>query len=142
MATHQLPDSAQVHIDGLGLNDLIRIHADERDKDKGGNASHHYSVWMDVETDDQDVVKMRVAEIDFQHGPRLDPDSVPGITDAVLIAILLDRYRGFQSGPFRCRENALVITKLEEAHHWMQTRAMTRHRQGVLGRSAAHEDPK
>lgn len=144
MATpQQLPDSAQLHVDGLGLNDRIRIYADERDKDKGGNASHHYEVRMNTAPDPiLGIFSSRVAAIDFQHGPRDEAGSVPGITDAVLIAVLLDRYRGFQAGPYRCRENALVITKLEEALHWMQARAMARHRQGVLGRNAAHEDPK
>ena len=83
-----------------------------------------------------------VARTQHQHGPRAEEGSQQGITDEVLLAIVLDRYRGFQAGPFRCRENALVITKLEEALHWMENRARTRRRQGVLGKNLEHQDPK
>lgn len=139
-----LPNDAQVHVDGLGLNDRIRIYADERDAEHGGNASHCYDIMMATtphgSLDPDDC--WTVGTMGFQHGPRDEPGSTPGITDAVLVAILLDRYRGFQAGPFACRENALVITKLEEALLWMQKRAMTRHRQGVLGKNQQHAEPE
>lgn len=113
------------HHDGFGLNDRIAITADERDA-KGGGSSNFYRVTIDGEV---------CAEVQFQHGPRAEPDSTPGLTDAVLLAIVLDRYEGFQAGPFRCRENALVATKLEEAMHWMQHRARERAQRGVLGKN-------
>ena len=50
----------------------------------------------------------------------------------VLIA-LLERMRWYQEGKFACRENALTVTKLEEAAHWMQHRREDRDRRGVLG---------
>jgi len=128
-----LPDNAQVHVDGLGLNDRITIYADQRDPD-AGNASHKYRALMDEEGGFGSLV----ADVSFQHGPRDVEGSTSGITDAVLLAILLDRFKGFQAGPFACRENALVITKLEEAHQWMRERAWTRHRQGVLGKNLKH----
>lgn len=121
----------QVHIDGLGLNDRIVVTCDERDPN-AGNASHHYEAHIDGAL---------AARIDFQHGPRTEPSSTPGILDAVLIDVLLDRFRGFQSGSFASRENALVITKLEEAHHWMRERAWARHRQNVLGKNEQHAAP-
>lgn len=124
----KLPDSAQVHVDGLGLNDRIEIWADERDPNSG-NASHHYQLRMDGKV---------VAAISFQHGPRDADGSTAGITEAALFAVILDRLNGFQAGPYRCRENALQITKVEEAHQWTRERAWTRHRQGVLGKNEAH----
>ena len=36
-----------------------------------------------------------------------------GIHNEDLLVIVIDRLRGFQSGPFKCRENAIAITKLE-----------------------------
>lgn len=141
----RLPDDAQVHVDGLGLNDLLSIYADDRDPECG-NASHLYQVTMDVTHTDYAIqsgctglARRQVAEVRFQHGARDEAGSLPGMTDDALLAILLDRYRGFQSGRFACRENALVITKLEEAHHWMQTRARARRRQGVLGKNEPHK---
>lgn len=136
----------QRHHDGHGLNDALLICCDERDPD-AGNASHKYCGYLMSAADvakytlnPPDAVSGEFAEaevlnIDFQHGPRDEESSNPGATDAALIAILLDRYEGFQSGPYRCRENALVITKLEEALHWMQHRANDRARRGVLGKN-------
>ena len=38
---------------------------------------------------------------------------------------------------FPCRENALTITKLEEAQHWQQHRTKERVQRGVEGRNLA-----
>lgn len=56
-----------------------------------------------------------------------------GITNESLLAIVIDRLRGFQSGPFACRENALALTKIEEALHWLQSRSRERSSRGVEG---------
>lgn len=111
------------HHDGFGLNEALVI---EHDGPGAGGGGHKYEVhhtgadWL-------------VASIQFQHGPPAEDGSTPGLTDAVLLAIVLDRYRAFQAGVYRCRENALAITKLEEALHWMQHRARARARRDVLG---------
>jgi hypothetical protein len=42
----------------------------------------------------------------------------------------------YQSTEFRCRENALAITKLEEALHWCQHRTAARESRGVEGTHA------
>lgn len=120
--------SITTHHDGFGLNDSIAIVADERDSD-GGGASHNYSLLLDGS---------EVGALSYQHGARGTPGSVDGLTDEAVLAVVLDRYRGFQSGPFACRENAIVITKIEEAMHWIHARARTRAAQGVLGKNAKH----
>lgn len=63
-----------------------------------------------------------VTHISFQNGP-IAESGVNGLTQEVLIAICCDRLRGFQSGQFACRENALALTKLEEAQHWLHRHA-------------------
>lgn len=131
-----LPNNAQVHVDGLGLNDKITILSDPRDP-QGGNASHHFQAVM--HTSEGDVT---LADVQYQHGPRDEKGSTDGVTDEVLVAIQLERYRGFQSGPFACRENEMVVMKLEEALHWMRERAWARHRQGVLGKNEQHKQPE
>lgn len=68
----------------------------------------------------------------FQNGP-INEKGVNGITQEVLLAIVADRLRSFQAGPFACRENALALTKIEEAMHWLQQRTIARMRRGVEG---------
>jgi len=53
-----------------------------------------------------------------------------------IIQAAIDRIHWYQrvsGGKFACRENSLVITKLEEALHWCDHRAMARAERGVLG---------
>jgi hypothetical protein len=68
----------------------------------------------------------------FQHGP-IGGNGVNGITNEVLLAVVLDRLRRFQKSPFVCRENAIAITKLEEALHWLHHRTRARVVRGVEG---------
>lgn len=146
------PIQNQAHHDGLGLADLLTVYSDERDP-QAGNASHVYAVTVGPALDDLSNASLDdvtlpgddpiadkpalVAHIRFQHGPRNESGSTPGILDGALIAILLDRFEGFQSGPYKCRENAIVITHLEEALMWMQKRARDRAKRGVLGTNKA-----
>lgn len=49
------------------------------------------------------------------------------------LEILCGRLRSFQAGDFACRENALALTKLGEAQHWLQSRTRKRMDRGVEG---------
>lgn len=53
-----------------------------------------------------------------------------------LLAIVEDRLQGFQSGQYACRENALALTKLQEAMMWLQKRTRDRMARGVEGSNA------
>lgn len=65
--------------------------------------------------------------ISFQGGPvNADGSGINGVTNEILLAILADRLRGFQTGPFACRENEQAITKIEEAQHWLNSRTLAR----------------
>jgi hypothetical protein len=68
----------------------------------------------------------------FQNGP-INEHGVNGVTQEALLEIVADRLRSFQAGPFSCRENALALTKIEEAQHWLQQRTLARMRRGVEG---------
>lgn len=109
------------HHDGHGLNESILIEADERGP---GNASHHYQLSIDG---------VPIGAIQFQKGPRNVEGSTPGATEAALLTVLIDRLDGFQAGDYRCRENAIILTKLEECLHWAKARADARAKRGVLG---------
>lgn len=69
----------------------------------------------------------------FQDGPIKSEEDMNGITNEALLAVVIDRMRGFQSGPFACRENALALTKLEEGLMWLQKRTRERLARGVEG---------
>ena len=69
----------------------------------------------------------------FQDRPIQSAEDFNGITGEALLAVLIDRMRGFQSGKFACRENAIALTKLEEAMMWLQKRTRDRIARGVEG---------
>lgn len=109
------------HHDGHGLNESIEITADDLGP---GGASHKYVA---------SIAGAVVATVQFQEGPRNVIGSTPGMTEAAVLAILIDRLQGFQAGPYSCRENAIQLTKLEETLHWTKARADARAKRNVLG---------
>lgn len=101
------------------------------DEPGSGGANHVYRV------DYADTAGFPpVMVVNFQNGPIAEV-GVNGVTQEILLAIVIDRLRSFQAGPFSSRENALALTKCEEALHWLQQRTIDRMRRGVEGRSAA-----
>lgn len=83
------------------------------------------------------VVDRPHIHIEFQCGP-IKEVGENGTQMEKVIDVLVDRLEGFQKGDFRCRENALAITKLEEAKQWLMYRTAKRQQQGVEGTNAAH----
>lgn len=55
-----------------------------------------------------------------------------GTTNEEVIAVLIDRIQ-FLNAKFPCRENSIVITKLEEALMWLNKRTNDRKARGVEG---------
>ena len=111
-----------------GTNEAIRITAE--DEPGCGGANHKYHCTKYQQSDDKAPGFCYV--IDFQNGPIAEV-GVNGITNEVLLAILIDRLQGFQKGDFACRENALALTKLEEGAHWLNHRTQARIARGVEG---------
>lgn len=50
-----------------------------------------------------------------------------------VIASCADRIEFFQGSKFNCRENAIALTKLQEALHWLNHRTLERRKRGVEG---------
>ena len=76
--------------------------------------------------------------ISWQDGPLgREPANAPNgaFVDDVIEAARqrIEFYQKAAGGKFACRENALAITKLEEALHWLYARRMERERRGVQG---------
>jgi hypothetical protein len=94
-----------------------------------GNANHEYN----IQPTNLDKEEARwVQPIIFQNGP-IKEAGVNGVMNEDLIAIVIDRMRGFQSGEYACRDNALALTKLEEALMWLRNRTNEREDRGVEG---------
>jgi hypothetical protein len=104
--------------------------ADLRASD-GAHHKYKISVYPDLTTG-QDGTAVEEVVLNFQNGG-LAEVGANGITDQALLAIVLDRLRSFNDGPFRCRENSVMITKIEEALMWGEKRANDRARRGVEG---------
>lgn len=100
-----------------------RINLAVLDEPGAGGACHEYEATLP---------DGRATRISFQNGP-INEAGVNGLTQEVLLAIVVDRLRAFQSGPFACRENALALTKIEEAQHWLHSRTRARMSRGVEG---------
>ena len=75
-------------------------------------------------------------DIVWQDGPlgtgddRQEPN---GAFVETVIAIAVERLEFYNEGQFRCRENSLAITHLQEALHWLNHRTARRTVAGVEG---------
>jgi hypothetical protein len=105
------------------------------DEKGAGNACHQYEVQRaNPESATEENWQTVLTNVRFQNGP-IQENGVNGCHDEDLIAIVIDRLEGFQSGDYRCRENAVAIIKLEGALLWLRKRTMDREARGVEGTS-------
>lgn len=118
-------------------NDKIQIAV--TDEPGAGGANHRYELaGFDTKGNPSEIgpdgfsSSFSKQVILFQNGPIAEA-GVNGITQEVLIAICIDRLRSFQAGPYACRENALALTKLEEAQMWLLSRTRARMARNVEG---------
>jgi hypothetical protein len=106
-------------------NDVISITV--TDEPGPGGANHCYLLAASPDHPNFTNVELR-----FQNGP-INEAGVNGLTHEALLAIVIDRMQAFQRGPYSCRENALALTKLEEAQHWLLHRTRERMARNVEG---------
>lgn len=112
-----------------------KLHVEALDGPGPGGASHLYGIGgftrrNDAGTDDETYLKLH-----FQNGP-IKEVGTNGVTHEALLAILIDRLQGFQKGPYASRDNAVALTKLEEAQMWLHKRTLERLARGVEGTHA------
>lgn len=111
-----------------GLNEDLTI--DVIDEPGQGNACHEYKItWTNRGKAVPSIERLLVK---FQNGP-IQISGVNGISNEALLAIVEDRLLGFQSGEYACRENAIALTKLQEAMLWLQKRTRDSMARGVEG---------
>jgi hypothetical protein len=106
------------------------------DEPGAGGANHYYAIYgwhsqgnQSADSSCKDETKCTIL---FQNGP-IPESGVNGITQEALLAIVEDRLKSFQSGPYACRENALALTHIQEAMHWLHHRTRERIARGVEG---------
>jgi hypothetical protein len=103
-----------------------------------GGANHRYEIsGMDATNNhsrsstEPDVSFCRSIVL-FQNGP-IKEFGVNGVTHEALLAILIDRLRSFQAGPFAGPMNAIALAHCEGALSSLQERTRERLARGVEG---------
>ena len=109
-----------------GLNEALTINV--LDEPGQGGACHEYDISIAG-------CPQNNCHIWFQNGP-IKEAGVNGISQEALLAVVEDRLISFQSGPYACRENAIALTKLQEAMMWLQKRTRDRMARGGEGTNA------
>lgn len=113
-----------------GCNDAITVTV--RDEPGSGGACHHYR--MAVAGGDPTAPGV-CQEIFFQNGPIKEAGG-NGITHEALLAILIDRLQGFQSGPYACQANQAALDAILVAQGALKGRTQERLARGVEGTHA------
>jgi hypothetical protein len=108
-------------------NKAIGLHADDRNPENG-NASHQYLMYHPYEGGHSE----KCQQLDFQNGP-IGEVGINGITNEVLLAIVIDRLEGFQSSKYACVENANALGCLDRALAELESRTKKREARGVEG---------
>ena len=123
-----------MHHDGHGLNEKITLNSDAPGP---GGAPHSYEAWVVSERIRDDgsskEISSRCLNLQFQEGPRNVEGSIPGITEAILYSIIIDRLEGFQAGPYSHPENDNQLKHLYACLASTKARADERAQRGVLG---------
>ena len=103
------------------------------EKEFSFNAPHYFEVVrkLDLNTEFNPSTDL-LAKIHFQEGP-INECGVNGVMNEDLLVMVIRRLESFQNSVFKCRENAMAITKLEEALLWLRKRTMGRESRGVEG---------
>ena len=101
-----------------------------------GSENHTKIIKEDDNT--YDIVKVSnntaLASIRFQNGATQETE-INGIFMEDLLHIVKDRLEGFNQGKWRCKENSMAITKIEEALLWLNKRTADRKDSGKYGSS-------
>ncbi len=70
--------------------------------------------------------------IKFQKGP-IKEFGVNGITQEALLAIVIDRLKSFQKGPYACDDNHMALQHTQRGLYYLQERTRARLARGVEG---------
>jgi hypothetical protein len=101
----------------------VQLTIEVLDEPGAGGANHWYEI-----NDGRGCM----AKILFQNGP-IKEAGVNGITQEALLAIVADRLRSFQAGPYACDDNEQALMAVQSALFHLQKRTKARIARGVEG---------
>lgn len=123
-------------VEGDSANHQVTISV--VDEPGQGGACHAYRIsWSRQRTRDEERgvqpdTSFTSVGIDFQNGP-IKEFGVNGVTQEALAAIVIDRLRSFQAGPFACEANAQALAHFQSGLILLQQRTRERIKRGVEG---------
>jgi hypothetical protein len=115
------------------------------DEPGAGGANHLYRIYpvpiinnplLKRLAEEQEKTEEDCSFILFQNGP-IQEAGVNGISNEALLAIVIDRLRSFQAGPFACDDNDEALEHCESALYHLIRRTRERLARGVEGKTEA-----
>lgn len=117
-----------------------QLHIEVYGEPGQGGANHHYGICgFHTKTNasaDESRRDETMLHVLFQNGP-IKEFGVNGITQEALLAIVIDRLRCFQDGPFACQDNQDAMEHCIAALNHLQARTRARIARGVEGTHTA-----
>lgn len=114
---------------GSSLNNGLKIYAS--DEPGPGGANQCYLIHVD-EINFTTPPGVTVSDV-LQFHKGNPADGITGISNEALLAIVEDRLKGFQSGPFACDTNAMALSSVGAALAVLRARSAERTARGVEG---------
>ena len=116
---------------GSSANNELEITV--RDEPGPGGACHEYRINLPPQSLDGPYQEgPRHFELHFQNGP-IGEVGVNGLTEEALLAILIDRLEGHQSGKFACGANTIALGHVRSALWSLHGRTRDRQELGIEG---------
>ncbi len=113
----------------LNIGTKKYTQVDVMDEKGQGNANHEYMI---LTAHEKGEPCEKLGEVSFQNGP-IKEAGVNGVMNEDLIAIVIDRMEGFQSGDYACDANQHALAHLENALTALRERTNEREVRGVEG---------
>jgi hypothetical protein len=121
-------------VEGDSANHQLQIYV--TDEPGQGGANHRYEITgFDTGTNPSaagDASPFSGEIVLFQNGP-IKEFGVNGVTNEVLLAIVIDRLKLFQGGPYACDDNYLALVSCQAAMLHLQARTRAWIARGVEG---------
>lgn len=105
------------------------------DEPGAGGANHRYVIQTLPQPLREELRSGLPCEVNFQNGP-IKESGVNGVTQEALLAIVIDRLRSFQAGPYACKSNADALAHVETGLEHLKARTRERLSRGVEGTHA------